>query len=214
MPDLLDIRITELLCARLCHELASPVGAINNGIEMIQEFDESMLPDAMPLIASSASLVAERLKFYRMAYGRAGTASIVSDAEVRELAAGFLSDGRCRLEWPEGAGISDWPEGWGKLVLNLLPFATETLPRGGTIRIGFEERAGDTRVAIIAEGEGALVPDECHSALEAGASVDDLTPRSVHAYFLARLADRLSTRVAVDDSIAGQATLSVLFVRQ
>lgn len=202
-----------MLCARLCHELASPVGAINNGIEMIQEFDESMLPDAMPLIASSASLVAERLKFYRMAYGRAGTASIVSDAEVRELAAGYLSYSRCRLDWPEGAGISEWSEGWGKLVLNLLPFATEILPRGGTIRIGFEDHAGHVGVSVIAEGEGARVPDECHAALEAGASVDGLTPRSVHAYFLTRLADRLSTRVVIDDSVAGQTTLSVLLAR-
>jgi histidine phosphotransferase ChpT len=213
MPDLLDIRVTELLCARLCHELASPVGAINNGIEMIQEFDESMLPDAMPLIGSSASLVAERLKFYRMAYGRAGTTSIIADSEVRELAEGFLSDGRSSLDWPEGTGIPAWSEGWGKLVLNLLPFATETLPRGGTICIGFDDSTESVQVSIIAKGEGARVPEECHAALDSGASVEQLTPRSVHVYFLARLAERMSTRVEVNDSVSGQTTLSIRLAR-
>lgn len=209
MPDLLEIRVTELLCARLCHELASPVGAINNGIEMIQEFDESMMPDAMPLIASSASLVAERLKFYRMAYGRAGTESVISDSDVRDLATGYLSDGRSRLDWPVGTGIPEWPKGWGKLVLNLLPLTTETLPRGGTIRLVFEDSAETMRISIVAQGEGARVPEECRIALETGADIDQLTPRSVHAYFLARLAARLTTRVEVDDSIADQTTIFV-----
>ncbi len=213
MPDLLDIKVTELLCARLCHELASPVGAINNGIEMIQEFDESMLPDAMPLIASSASLVAERLKFYRMAYGRAGTTSIISDSEVRELVEGFLSDGRSSLDWPDGTGIAEWREGWGKLLLNLLPLATETLPRGGIIRIRFEDSAENIRISLIAEGAGARIPEECHSALESGADVDQLTPRSVHAFFLARLADRLATGIEIEDTVSDQTTLSVSLAR-
>ena len=72
MLDFVDLRISELLSSRLCRELASPVGAINNGIEMIEEFDDSMLPDALPLIGSSAKMVAARLSFYRMPYGAAG----------------------------------------------------------------------------------------------------------------------------------------------
>ena len=213
MPVLMDIKVTELLCARLCHELASPVGAINNGIEMVQEFDESMMPEAMPLIASSASLVAERLKFYRMAYGRAGTTSIISDTEIRELAEGYLSDGRSSLDWPDGVGIAQWPEGWGKLLLNMLPLATETMPRGGVIRVHVEDSADTVRLSLIAEGAGARIPEECQAALESGVAVEALTPRSVHGYFLARLAERLATGIEINDAGSDQTVISVSLAR-
>ena len=75
------------------------MGAINNGIEMIEEFDESMLPDALPLIGSSAKLVASRLSFYRMAYGAAGNQSIASFADLKDLANAYFDEGRTTLSW-------------------------------------------------------------------------------------------------------------------
>ncbi|MDD9929471.1 MAG: hypothetical protein OXR03_26890 [Rhodospirillaceae bacterium] len=102
MLDFVDLRISELLSSRLCHELASPVGAINNGIEMIEEFDESMLPDALPLIGSSAKMVAARLAFYRMAYGAAGNQSIASFEDLVALADAYFDEGRCLTSAPLG----------------------------------------------------------------------------------------------------------------
>ena len=37
MAATIDFRVLELLCGRLCHELVSPVGAINNGVELLDE---------------------------------------------------------------------------------------------------------------------------------------------------------------------------------
>lgn len=213
MSDLLDLQVTELLCSRLCHELASPIGAINNGIEMIEEFDESMMPEAMPLIGSSARLVADRLMFYRMAYGLAGTRSVASDSEVRDLAESFLSDGRCRLDWPQGGVTGDLREGWGKLLLNLLPLAAESLPRGGSIGYRSEDGGDRLDISVVAQGQGARITEECLAALSNDVAVDELTPRSVHAFFLARLAARLGGGIAVDGGAADRLTLSVTLVR-
>ena len=77
------------------------MGAINNGIEMIEEFDESMLPDALPLIGSSAKMVAARLAFYRMAYGGAGIQSLASFSEIKDLANAYFTEGRTVLSWPD-----------------------------------------------------------------------------------------------------------------
>jgi histidine phosphotransferase ChpT len=213
MDDLLDFQVTELPCSRLCHELASPVGAINNGIEMIEEFDESMLPDAMPLIGSSARLVADRLKFYRMAYGRAGTRSVSSDSDIRDLAEAYLSDGRSTLDWPAPPAMAQYPDGWGKLLLNLVPLATETLPRGGAIRFRFADLGGKFRIAVECEGKGARIPEECLAALSPDVAIDALTPRSVHAYFLSRLARRMGSEVVVEAAKEDVLTLSMTLSR-
>jgi len=213
MADLLDLQVTELLCSRLCHELASPVGAINNGIEMIEEFDESMLPDALPLIGSSAKLVADRLKFYRMAYGRAGTRAVASDSEVRELAAAYLSDGRSTLDWPDEPAIAGFSDGWGKVLLNLVPLATETLPRGGVIRFRFADGGDRLRVTVVSEGKGARIPEECLAALAPDADIGALTPRSVHAYFLALLVRRQGSEIAVESDVPDSLTLRVDLAR-
>ena len=208
MPVLVDMRVMELLCSRLCHELASPVGAINNGIEMIEEFDQSMLPEALPLIADSARLAAARLKFYRMAYGLAGTRSIESLDEIKSLVEALLLDGRSTLRWPEGVVVAALEDGWGKLLLNLIPLAQEALPRGGLLDIEFGAAGRGLEMAVTACGEGARYQEECLDALAADAAVDDLTPRTVHAYFVAGLAHRLNSRIDVDAGNADRITFS------
>src|SRR6185312_8882141 len=70
----IDLRILELLCARLCHELVSPVGAINNGVELLGEEDPDFVRDAIALIGQSGRKAGQRLQFYRFAYGTAATA--------------------------------------------------------------------------------------------------------------------------------------------
>lgn len=213
MADFTDLRITELLSARLCHELASPVGAINNGIEMIEEFDDSMLPDALPLIGSSAKLVAARLTFYRMAYGSAGNQSIASFADVMDLANAYFEEGRTTLSWPENPVVPEMDDGWAKLLLNLLPLAAETLPRGGGLTVSFDDEATALRMIVSAQGVSSRVSEECGRALVPGVSLDELTPRSIHAYFVTRLASRLETSIEIDDTVDDQILFSVRMSR-
>jgi histidine phosphotransferase ChpT len=209
MSNYVDLRITELLSSRLCHEFASPIGAINNGIEMIEEFDESMLPDALPLIGSSAKMVAARLNFYRMAYGAAGNQSIVSFADLKYLANDYFNEGRTTLAWPDSATLPMLEDGWGKLLLNMLPLAADTLPRGGDLMIMLDEKADKFRIAVASIGEGARISEECRSAMAPDVSLDTLTPRSIHAYFSSRLASRLSTSIKTDENTEGRIKFSV-----
>jgi histidine phosphotransferase ChpT len=214
MLDFVDIRITEMLCSRLCHELASPVGAINNGIEMIEEFDDSMLPEALPLIGSSAKLVAARLAFYRMAYGGAGAQAVASLADLKELANPYFAESRISVSWPgDGVVAPVFENGWGRLILNLLPLAADTLPRGGTLSVLFENEPTGIRAAMVAEGEGPRIKDECAQAMLPNACIGSLTPRSVHAYFVSRLSANLNSTVEIDEDVAGRVQFSVRLTR-
>ncbi|NKB56604.1 MAG: hypothetical protein GKS00_09725 [Alphaproteobacteria bacterium] len=213
MLDFVDMRITELLCSRLCHELASPIGAINNGIEMIEEFDDSMLPDALPLIGSSAKLVAARLNFYRMAYGAAGNNSIASYSDMKQLADSYFEEGRTQLMWPGDPMVPDLGNGWGKLLLNMLPLAADTLPRGGSLSVAFEEATASLRMSVTAEGEGPRISEECGQALLPETSPEILTPRSVHAYFVSRLAKQLQSALEVAQEGTGPIEFSARLTR-
>ena len=213
MLDFVDLRISELLSSRLCHELASPVGAINNGIEMIEEFDDSMLPDALPLIGSSAKMVAARPSFYRMAYGAAGNQSIASFEDLVALADAYFDEGRTALSWPNGSTLPAQEDGWAKLLLNMLPLAADTLPRGGDLTISLEELQGGVQIGLLAVGDGPRVSEECRLAMLPDASIDALTPRSVHAYFVTRLAARLETAIELDEDTPGRIAFSVRLTR-
>ncbi len=208
-----DIRVTELLCARVCHELASPIGAINNGIEMIEEFDDSMLPEALPLIGTSAKIAASRLNFYRMAYGGAGTNSIGSFSDLKELADAIFQESRITMRWPADGIVPEFEDGCGKMLLNLFPLAAETLPRGGVLSVAVDDAGGGLRMIVSAEGEGPRISEELGLAMAPDAAIDTLTPRNIHAYFTTQLASRLDTRIDVDEGTEGRIAFSVILTR-
>ena len=149
------------MSSRLCHELASPVGAINNGIEMIEEFDDPMLPDALPLIGSSAKLVASRLTFYLMSYGSAGNHSIASFGDLMDLANAYFEEGRTSLSWPDIPIVPEMPDGAAKLLMNMQPLAAETLSRGGVLTVSLGNGAAALTMTVSAEGVSPRVSEEC-----------------------------------------------------
>lgn len=185
----LDFRVLELLCGRLCHELISPVGAINNGVELLDEEDPEFIKEAMALIGQSARKAGQRLQFYRFAYGTAGGGSTRIDG--RELAAALLDGGKVSCAWsPETTNL---PPSWQRLACNLLVLAAEALPRGGTVTV----RPLDGGVEVVAEGDTVQVSDELRAALDTALPADALTARTVHAYYTARLAQHMGVRIAL-----------------
>jgi len=125
---MIELRVLELLCARFCHEMVSPVGAIGNGVELLDEDDPEFVRQAIELIGQSARTASRRLQFYRFAYGTAPTASGVTP---RELLMGFLEGGKVAADWEPA--VSSLSMEWQRLACNLAVVAAETLPRGGRI---------------------------------------------------------------------------------
>ncbi|HZS85746.1 MAG TPA: histidine phosphotransferase family protein [Stellaceae bacterium] len=189
MDVAVDLRIVELLSARLCHELVSPTGAIANGVELLGEDDPEFAREAVALIGESARKAGRRLQFYRFAYGTlsgGGTAG----PPPRDLIAGFLADGKASCVWSEAAlGL---PLDWLKLGCNMLVLAAEALPRGGELRVAVPEAGG---IAVSASGTINLTA-EARSAVAMETPVEALTSRTVQGYFTALLARRLGAVLA------------------
>jgi histidine phosphotransferase ChpT len=196
MTVTVELRVLHLLCARLCHDLVGPVGAISNGIELVQEFGADMEKDAFDLIAGSAKRVAGELQFFRVAYGlAAGMATTVADA--RTLAVPYIEGGRVKLDWPvqpddKTAVIGDNPV---KLALNMALLGVEALARGGTLRVTAGLKPSP-QITVVATGEGVRLDEETRKALEGATTVAELTPRSVQGYFTARLAEAVGGALA------------------
>lgn len=184
-----DFRVLELLCGRLCHELISPVGAINNGVELLDEDDPEFVKEAMTLIGQSARKAGQRLQFYRFAYGAAGGASSGAAVDGRALSRGLLEGGKVRCDWPREA--SDLAPPWQRLACNMLVLALEMLPRGGAVLVRPIERG----VAVTAEAETINASAEFQSVLAGEVAIDALTARTVHGFYTMHLAQRMGARL-------------------
>jgi histidine phosphotransferase ChpT len=193
MSMLVEMRVVELLNARLCHELVSPVGAISNGVELLGEEDPDFVRDAIQLIGQSARKASQRLQFYRFAYGTNASVS-GTPANGRELSLGLFEETKVRCEWL--AGAATLPSDWQRLACNMLVLAGEALPRGGSVAVR-PVRAGVSGIEVVADGENVNITPEMRAALEPAASVDELTSRTIQAYFAARLAAQLGAMLAL-----------------
>src|SRR5258707_129122 len=131
--DSLDL--AALLCSRVCHDVISPVGAIVNGLEVLEEEkDAEMRGIALDLIRKSAETASARLQFCRLAFGAAGSVSALIDTgDAEQVARGLFADGRTQLEWT-GPRIL-LPKNKVKLILNLCLVAAGAIPRGGVVLV-------------------------------------------------------------------------------
>ena len=189
----LDMRVVELLCSRLCHELVSPVGAINNGVELIEEMGAEMADEAIGLIAHSADQASRRLRLLRLAYGTAG-GDKTGLTEVAQAADGYFAGGKIKLEWPPGRieQACRLQPGTAKVLLNLVILAEEALAYGGRIAV---EPGRDGNPVVSAAGRNAGLKAESAQALTGDIAIDSLTPRTVHAYVTGQFAQYLGLQV-------------------
>ncbi len=202
---LVSMDLLELVCSRLCHDMAGPIGAIRNGLELISEAEEAVGDDhAIELIGHSAELGARRLRLFRLAYGRASRGGLRGFAELRDAAQDWLAGGRTTLLWPPGQpeDVLAGRPGLGRLLLNLVVLAAETIPLGGTITV----TGGGTMVAgsatVVVTGRTVNWSPELAAALTDRAAREDLGPRTIHAAITGRFAAHYRLDVTWEKPIA------------
>ena len=186
-------RFAELLVARFSHELVGPVGAVTNGLELMESLGADAGEEASGLVARSAESVKARLQFYRAAYGRAGR-DLAGVAELRALCAPFFDvmEG-VDLDWPMAPVAPTLEDDAPRLVLNLAALGAEALPRGGRVRLDLDA----TTMTVTADGAQAGLPEPLLAALDGAAGIADLGPRTVHGYLTRHLADACGRRLSL-----------------
>lgn len=199
----IDLDISQLLCARLCHDLIGPAAAINAGGELMLDGQEGAEfgSDVRELIVESGRQLAGRLTFFRMAFGAGGARTpALTCRAVHDLASGFLRGGRIRLDWQLGDAADDealLPADAARMLLCLVMLAAEALVRGGGIRVAVGGGVGQTDLSVIASGPAPRLSDEVTAALRA-TEPQAVTARTVHAFYFSRLAERLRACVTIE----------------
>ncbi|MEM8919568.1 MAG: histidine phosphotransferase family protein [Pseudomonadota bacterium] len=181
--------IAALLCSKLCHDLLSPVGAINNGLELLEdETDPEMRDRCLELLSDSAVASANKLKYFRLAFGAAGGfGDHVDPAEAKQLVESLVGDQqKIALGW--AVQSATLPKKAVKILLNLAMIAREALVRGGRLDVGAEEGAQGIEVVVRAEGPKIALDDSIRAALEGSLADSDLSARTAAAWMSRELA--------------------------
>jgi histidine phosphotransferase ChpT len=169
-----------LLCSRLCHDLLSPIGALNNGLELLaDETDPEMRAKCMELLADSARASANKLKFFRLAFGAAGGfGEHVATEDARAVLDGLYGGGKIQLGWM--VAEPTLPKNAIKVLLNLALIASDALVRGGRLDIGAE----GAEIVIRAEGPRLILDPEIRNAALGEADADLVSPRAAAAWLV------------------------------
>lgn len=203
--------LAALLCSKLCHDLLSPVGAMNNGLELLaDETDPEMQKRCMDLLADSARSAANKLKFFRLAFGAAG--GFGDEVEPHEAKAVIeplvTGDGRTTLEWavPDGA----LPKRAVKILLNLVLIANDAVVRGGSVSVGAENRGNEQEIVIRANGPKIVLDAAVRSTLAEGINEADLDSRTAPAWMVRQLAEQGGGMVQLAEPNAEQLIIGAL----
>jgi len=191
-PDALEL--AALLCSRVCHDLISPVGAIVNGLEVL---DDNPKPEdrefALDLIRKSAKTASARLQFCRLAFGAAGSSGAQIDlGDAQTMARGHLEDGKTSITWNLPRILM--PKNRVKLLLNMMVIAQQTIPRGGVLTVDPIGEGETMSFRVAASGHNARMPQNIADLLSSahGGSVD---AHAVQPYYTRLLAEACGLKV-------------------
>src|SRR5213595_1471709 len=183
------VELASLLCSRLCHDLMSPVGALNNGIELLaDEQDPEMREKCLELLEDSARASANKLKVFRLAFGAAGGFGEEIDTHEAQVVLEGLVGPERRIELGWVVGDNKLPKDAVKLLLNLALLAGDALVRGGRLDVGAERRDGEIELAVRAEGPRILLDPALRETLASGATSGAIEPRAAGAWLAHSLA--------------------------
>ena len=199
----------ELLSSRICHDIISPVGAVNNGVEFMQEMGPDAGDEAINLISYSASQAAGKLQAFRFAYGAGGADPNIKPEDIQKAFSGLISgEGKIAQTWdPFGPlGPSPLPKGFCKMLMCTMMLGVECLPKGGSISVRPSE---DKNTLVIAEGPDAGVRDSVEEALAGKIAPEALDPRLVHPYAIGILAQKYGFKIEITDKQDGKVTMTL-----
>jgi histidine phosphotransferase ChpT len=208
------VDLASLLCSRLCHDLMSPVGALNNGIELLaDETDPDMREKCLSLLSDSARASANKLKFFRLAFGAAGGfGEEIDTREAKSALEGLFGDGKVELGWV----VSDdkLPKGAIKLLLNVALLVGDALVRGGRLDVGAEARDGQIEIAVRGEGPRILLDPVLRETLATGGSGGTVEPRAAGAWLAHALAAEAGGSIQLSDPSSDVLMVGVTVTRQ
>jgi histidine phosphotransferase ChpT len=189
-----DTALAALISSKICHDLAGQIGAINNGLELLEEEnDEDTRYYALELIHNSAKAAWAQLDFHRLAFGASSSlGAVVPLGHVEQVARRYIENPKRKIHWQ--ANLQDIDKENAKLLLGVLSVALTSLPAGGDFYVGIQSsNAGRgparMKVGIICRGKSARI-QEGVAEVFAGKEAKVADTKLVVAYYASRLASQ------------------------
>jgi len=188
--------LAALLCSRVCHDLISPVGAIMNGLEVMEEGkDEETSQFAMDLIKKSAKTASAKLQFCRLAFGAAGSAGAQIDTgDAEKVARGLIEDEKTKISWNLPRVLL--AKNRVKLLLNMLLLAAQAIPRGGQITVDPVGEGDGIGFRVNVTGTNAKVPQAIPALLSA-TSEHAIDAHAIQPFYTGMLAKTCGLNVSM-----------------
>jgi histidine phosphotransferase ChpT len=207
----IDAHVLEVLASKICHDLISPIGAVNNGVELMEDLGPDAGPEATALIAGAAQQASAKLQAFRIAYGVGGADGNIKPEDVHKAIELIISqDKKIKQEWnanvPLGVAAGQTVRGFCKMLTCALLLGMECLPKGGTLSV---VPGNGAEAAVIAKGENASLRGQTGDALALKLDVNGLDPKYVHAYMTGLLAARYGFSVTANDSGQGFVSITI-----
>jgi histidine phosphotransferase ChpT len=204
--DPLDL--AALLCSRVCHDIVSPVGAIINGLEVLEEEkDAEMRGFALDLIKRSAEQASARLQFFRLAFGAAGSAGAAIDtSDAEKVARALFGRERMELRWNVPSLLM--PKNKVKLILNLCLAAASAVPRRDVIEVMSGGAGDEARIKVSARGANPKLPSQLPLLLAGTPDSAPSAPQDIQAYYtglVAKAAGMILTVAAEGENVVFEA---------
>jgi histidine phosphotransferase ChpT len=202
-----ELDFSAFLVSRVCHDLVSPLGAVVNGLEVLEdERDPAMRADALKIVASSAAQALARIQFMRIAFGAAGSAGAELDlGEVGRLVSGLFAGSKIALEWD--VAHVHWPKDWAKLLMNAALLGADCLPRGGTVKVTSSGDPSAPGFKIHASGSHARVLEEVEKAVRGETNSSAHDARGVQPFLTHKLARTLNAGLTLT---AGEGSVEIV----
>ncbi|MEI6188451.1 MAG: histidine phosphotransferase family protein [Alphaproteobacteria bacterium] len=196
-----DIELSEFLCAKFCHDLAGPIGAINNGIDFFESDNEQMKEKAYELVRMSSKQAVNRLTFFRQAYGNIAADNETHLMELRSLILKFMEDSKLQLDFIDSASDNnDVVDGkLGKLLINVVIIATHVIMANGLISVRVERLKDQSKIIVSAEGQSHKLEEELLKILDWDLNGIEINSRNIQHYYTALLLKEIDASITVDE---------------
>ena len=195
--------LAALLCARICHDLISPVGALSTAIEILDDKSNAdMHGDALDLIRNSSQQANAKLKFLRLAFGAGGSApGIIGVSDLQKLCADMFGQGKANLVWQLHRHEID--KNQARILLNMIMLGVQSVPRGGDVIIteGGQDIEAQTQYIIKATGARARLDPAIERSLMGKSPDDGFDGRTIQPFYTGMMTREIGgyTSANIDD---------------
>jgi len=180
--------LAALLCARICHDLVGPVGALETGLDLLNDDDNlDMHDDAIELIKIGAAQASAKLQFLRIAFGAGGSApAVMACAELERLGRGVYPDGKIVFDWQMDLDGLSKPA--ARVLLNLVMLSVQAIPLGGTVVITAKAAGENALISLTCTGKKARLDPAIAKTLAGGAPEDGFSGRTIQPFYTGMIA--------------------------